>query len=93
MSGGLCRRVIASREMRRGQGQREEGGGGLVHGCLCLRRRVLIRAFAVAPGYVMCVAAPWLLCRFPANAPRAARICAAAVFFGAPAGTVVAALC
>ena len=28
--------------VRRGQGQREDGGRELVHACLCLRRRLLI---------------------------------------------------
>ena len=53
--------------VRRGQGQREEGGRDLAHGCLCLRRSEMIRASRKARGTRVCVAARR---RFAATAPR-----------------------
>ena len=40
--------------VRRGQGQREDGGRELVHGCLCLRRRERF-ARSGAARYASCV--------------------------------------
>ncbi len=61
----------------RGQGQREDGGRELVHGCLCLRRRVVIRAVRRRE---LCVAAP-----SPSRAAGEARA-GAAKARGAPPG-------